>query len=82
MFVLPCLSYNSFDRVLCEILSQCITLEFENREAVLRAKRGPRNLKLTEKRQAKAEKKLKKTRDETEKEKAKRYILSNLVYFL
>ncbi|XP_078360874.1 putative ATP-dependent RNA helicase DDX60 isoform X2 [Oculina patagonica] len=68
---LPALVF-SFDRVLCEILSQCITQEFEKREAVLRAKSGPRKLKLTEKRQAKAEKKLKKTRDETEKEKAKR----------
>ena len=73
MFVLSCLSYNSFDRFFCQMLSQRMTMEFEKREEVLRAKSGKRNLKVAEKRQAKAEKRLKRTRDETEKEKAQRY---------
>ena len=47
-------------------------MEFENREADIRARDGQRALKLAERRRAKAEKKLKKTRDETEKEKAQR----------
>lgn len=38
------------------------------------AKGGPRTLKLAEKRRAKAEKRLNKTRDETDKEKGKRYL--------
>ena len=68
------LSSNSFDRVMCELLSKRLTVEFEDREEVIRARGGPRALKLAEKRQAKAKKKQKKTRDETEKEKAKRCV--------
>ena len=70
LFIL--LSSNSFDRVLCEQLSRRLTEEFENREADIRAQDGQRALKRAERRRAKAEKKLKKTRDETEKEKAQR----------
>ena len=57
---------------MCERLSKRLTVEFENREADIRARDGQRALKLAERRRAKAEKKLKKTRDETEKEKAQR----------
>ncbi|XP_044173202.1 probable ATP-dependent RNA helicase DDX60 isoform X1 [Acropora millepora] len=68
---LPALVF-SFNRVMCERLSRRLTVEFENREADIRARDGQRALKLAERRRAKAEKKLKKTRDETEKEKAQR----------
>ena len=64
-------SSNSFDRRMCEMLSMRLTEEFENREEDIRA-RDDHTSKSAEKKQAKAEKKLKKTRDETEKEKAKR----------
>ena len=57
---------------MCEMLSRRLTVEFENREADLRARGGQRALKRVERRRARAEKKLKKTRDETEKEKAQR----------
>lgn len=70
LFILLC--PNSFDRVMCEILSRRLTEEFEDREADIRARDGQRALKRAEKRRTKAEKKLKKTRDETEKEKARR----------
>lgn len=63
----------SFDRVMCEMLSKRLTVEFEKREAAILARDGQRALKRAEKRRAKAEKKLKKTRDETDKEKAQRY---------
>lgn len=65
--------FNSFDRKLCEHLSRCLTEEFEDREAVLRAQGDPKTLKLVEKRREKAEKRLKKTRDQTDKEKGNRY---------
>ena len=70
LFIL--LSSNSFDRVMCQRLSGRLTVEFEDREADIRARDGQRALKRAERRRAKAEKKLKKTRDETEKEKAQR----------
>ena len=57
---------------MCEDLSERLTEEFENREEDIRARDGHRALKRAEKKQAKVEKKLKKTRDETEKEKAQR----------
>ena len=57
---------------MCEELSWRLTEEFEDREADIRAKDGHRALKRAEKRRTKAVKKLKKTRDETEKEKAQR----------
>ena len=66
------LSSNSFDRTMCEMLSKRLTEEFETREEDIRARDGHRALKRAERKQAKAEKKLKKTRDETEKEKAQR----------
>ena len=72
--IMSVLSY-SFNRVFCQMLSARITRGFEKREVELRAKSGPKSLKLAEKRQAKAEKRLKKTRDETEKEKGKRYLI-------
>lgn len=56
----------------CETLSWRLTEEFEKREADIIARDGQRDLKRAEKRRAKAEKKLKKTRDETGKEKAQR----------
>ena len=59
---------------MCEQLSKRLTIEVEDREEVIRARGGPKVLKLAEKRRAKAKKKQKKTRDETEKEKAKRYV--------
>ncbi|KAJ7386934.1 putative ATP-dependent RNA helicase ddx60 [Desmophyllum pertusum] len=69
---LPALVF-SFDRMLCERLSGVLTLEFEERERVLRAQGGPRSLlKLADKRKVKAEKRLKTARDKTEKEKGKR----------
>lgn len=58
---------------MCEMLSKRLTVEFEKREAAILARDGQRALKRAEKRRAKAEKKLKKTRDETDKEKAQRY---------
>ena len=57
---------------MCEKLSRRLTEAFEVREADVRARDGHRALKRAEKRRTKAEKKLKKTRDETEKEKAQR----------
>ena len=54
------------------MLSKGLTVEFEKREADILARDGQRALKRAEKRRAKAEKKLKKTRDETEKDKAQR----------
>ncbi|KAJ7386940.1 putative ATP-dependent RNA helicase ddx60 [Desmophyllum pertusum] len=72
---LPALVF-SFDRMMCQTLSRVLTLEFEKRERVLRAQGGPRSLKLADKRRVKAEKRLKRSRDETEKEKGK---LSQLV---
>ncbi|XP_015768450.1 PREDICTED: probable ATP-dependent RNA helicase DDX60 [Acropora digitifera] len=68
---LPALVF-SFDRTMCEMLSKRLTEEFENREEDIRARDGHRALKRAERKQAKAEKKLKKTRDETEKEKERR----------
>lgn len=59
---------------MCEKLSRRLTVEFEDREEVIRAQGGPRALKLAEKRRAKAKKQQKKTRDETEKEKVQRYV--------
>lgn len=59
--------------MMCEELSECLTEEFEDREAVLRAQGDPKTLKLVEKRREKAEKRLKKTRDQTDKEKENRY---------
>lgn len=59
---------------MCEKLSRRLTVEFEDREEVIRARGGPRALKLAEKRRAKAKKQQKKTRDEKEKEKAQRYV--------
>ena len=70
LFIL--LSSNSFDRVMCQRLSGRLTVEFEDREADIRARDGQRASKRAERRRAKAEKKLKKIRDETEKEKAQR----------
>lgn len=58
---------------MCEMLSKRLTVEFEKREAAILERDGQRALKRAEKRRAKAEKKLKKTRDETDKEKAQRY---------
>ena len=66
------MSSDSFDRVFCEMLSWRLTEEFEKREADIIARDGQRDLKRAEKRRVKAEKKLKKTRDETGKEKAQR----------
>ena len=57
---------------MCEKLSKGLTVEFEKRETDILARDGQRALKRAEKRRAKAEKKLKKTRDETEKDKAQR----------
>lgn len=57
---------------MCEKLAEVVTKEFEEREKVIRSQSGPRSLKLAEKRQVKSEKKLKRARDETEKEKGKR----------
>ena len=54
------------------MLSWRLTEEFEKREADIIARDGQRDLKRAEKRRVKAEKKLKKTRDETGKEKAQR----------
>ncbi|KAK2572321.1 putative ATP-dependent RNA helicase DDX60 [Acropora cervicornis] len=68
---LPALVF-SFDRVMCQRLSGRLTVEFEDREADIRARDGQRASKRAERRRAKAEKKLKKIRDETEKEKAQR----------
>lgn len=59
---------------MCEMLSTRLTVEFEEREADIRAQGDQRALKRVEKKRAKAEKKLKKTRDETETEKMKRYL--------
>ena len=59
--------------MLCEYLSECLTEEFEDREEALRAQGDPKALKLVEKRREKAEKRLKKTRDQTDKEKGNRY---------
>lgn len=58
---------------MCEYLSQYLTEDFEDREEVLRAQGDPKTLKLVEKRREKAEKRLKKTRDQTDKEKGNRY---------
>lgn len=69
---LPSLPLNSFNRSMCENLAEVVTEEFEEREKVIRSQDGPKTLKLAEKRQVKAEKKLKKARDETEQEKGKR----------
>lgn len=69
---LPSLPLNSFNRSFCESLAEVVTEEFEEREKVIRSQPGPRNLKLAEKKQVKAEKKLKRARDEAEKEKGKR----------
>lgn len=68
---LPALVF-SFDRTMCEMLSKRLTEEFENREEDIKARDGHRAFKRAERKQAKAEKKLKKTRDETEKEKERR----------
>ena len=68
------MSSNSFDRLMCEMLSTTLTVEFEEREADIRAQGNQRALKRVEKRRAKAEKKLKKTRDQTETEKTRRYL--------
>ncbi|KAK2572326.1 putative ATP-dependent RNA helicase DDX60 [Acropora cervicornis] len=57
---------------MCEMLCKRHTEEFENREADMGARDGHRALKLAERRRAKAEKKLKRTRDETAREKAQR----------
>lgn len=58
---------------MCEDLSQYLTEDFEDREEVLRAQGDPKTLKLVEKKREKAEKRLKKTRDQTDKEKGNRY---------
>ena len=68
------MSSNSFDRLMCEMLSTTLTVEFEEREADIKAQGDQRALKRVEKRRAKAEKKLKKTRDETETENTRRYL--------
>ena len=62
--------------MLCEELSECLTEDFEDREEDLRAKGDPKTLKLVEKRREKVEKRLKKTRDQTDKEKGNRYLNS------
>ena len=66
------LSSNDIDLRMCEMLCKRHTEEFENREADMGARDGHRALKLAERRRAKAEKKLKRTRDETASEKAQR----------
>ena len=63
--------------MLCEDLSECLTEDFEDREEDLRAQGDPKILKLVEKRREKAEKRLKKTRDQTDKEKGNRYLFLN-----
>ena len=59
--------------MLCEELSECLTEDFEDREEDLRAQGDPKTLKLVAKRRENAEKRLKKTRDQTDKEKGNRY---------
>ena len=66
---------NSFDRRFCETLAMELFQEFQDREDAIRA--GTR--KRDEKKLLQAEKKVKKTRNETEKEKGKRYL--NYNYF-
>lgn len=66
---------------MCEDLSEWLTEDFEDREEELRAQGDPKTLKLVEKRREKAEKRLKKTRDQTDKEKGNRY-LNSFTYFM
>lgn len=66
--------------MLCEELSECLTEDFEDREENLRAQGDPKTLKQVEKRREKAEKKLKKTRDQTDKEKGNRYFKQFYLY--
>ena len=58
----------SFDRRLCELLAFKLTEQFEDREDAIRE----RTRKSDEKKRSQAEKKAKRTRDATEKEKEKR----------
>lgn len=58
----------SFDRRLCELLAFILTEQFEDREDAIRE----RTRKSDEKKRLQAEKKAKRTRDVTEKEKEKR----------
>lgn len=58
----------SFDRRLCELLAFILTEQFEDREDAIRE----RTRKSDEKKRSQAEKKAKRTRDVTEKEKEKR----------
>lgn len=58
----------SFDRRLCELLAFILTEQFEDREDAIKE----RTRKSDEKKRSQAEKKAKRTRDVTEKEKEKR----------
>ena len=59
----------SFEREMCRILAMTLAKQLEEKEEAIRA--GIR--KVDEKKRLKAEKKVKRTRDKTEKENAKRY---------
>ena len=65
--------FNSFDRQLCEVLAEDLTVELEERELDLKARAGLRRAKCLEKKQAKAEKRAKRGRDSAEKRKGKRW---------
>ncbi|XP_022803055.1 probable ATP-dependent RNA helicase DDX60 [Stylophora pistillata] len=67
---LPALVF-SFDRQLCEVLAEDLTVELEERELDLKARAGLRRAKCLEKKQAKAEKRAKRGRDSAEKRKGK-----------
>ena len=60
----------SFEREMCQILAMTLAKKLEEKEEAIRA--GTR--KVDEKKRLKAEKKVKRTRDKTEKENAKRYL--------
>ena len=59
----------SFEREMCRRLAMTLAKQLEEKEEAIRA--GTR--KVDEKKRLKAEKKVKRTRDKTEKENAKRY---------
>ena len=63
----------SFDRKLCETLAFRLTIQFEDREDAIRE----HTRRSDEKKRLQAEKKAKRARDATEKEKGKRYSLTS-----
>ncbi|XP_022789735.1 probable ATP-dependent RNA helicase DDX60 [Stylophora pistillata] len=67
---LPALVF-SFDRQLCEVLAEDLTVQLEQREIDLKARLGMRNAKFLERKQVKAEKIAKRNRDKAEKRKGK-----------